>query len=133
VPAHASVWLDARSPAAHAVESWRAGVERAADELERESGVGIELATESHSPGVEFDPGLRARLLELSAELGRPALEVDCLAGHDAGMLAARMPAAMVFVRNETGVSHSPAEAVTLEDAAFGAELVLRLVREVAR
>jgi N-carbamoyl-L-amino-acid hydrolase len=31
-------------------------------------------------------------------------------AGHDAGVLASEVPAAMMFVRNPTGVSHSPAE-----------------------
>jgi N-carbamoyl-L-amino-acid hydrolase len=132
VPSRASVWLDARSPDADAVEGWRAGVERAASDLARGTRVEIALTTESHSPGCEFDPALRARLLELSRELGEPAPELDCLAGHDAGMLAASMPAAMVFVRNESGVSHSPEEAVDLDDAAFGAELLLRLVEQVA-
>jgi beta-ureidopropionase / N-carbamoyl-L-amino-acid hydrolase len=63
--------------------------------------------------------------------MGDPAPELDCWAGHDAGLIAARLPAAMVLVRNETGVSHSPHERVELEDAAFGAELLLRLVREL--
>ena len=70
--------------------------------------------------------------MALSEELGARAPEMDCYAGHDAGLIAARLPAAMVLVRNETGVSHSPEEAVSMEDAAFGAELVLRLLEELA-
>jgi acetylornithine deacetylase/succinyl-diaminopimelate desuccinylase-like protein len=62
--------------------------------------------------------------------MGGPAPELDCYAGHDAGLIAARLPAALVLVRNETGVSHSPDERVELEDAAFAAELVLRLLEE---
>lgn len=128
VPARARVWLDARAPEAARLEAWEAALRQAA------AGVGlpVELALESRSPGAEFDPGLRARLVALSEELGRPAPELDCYAGHDAGLLAARVPAAMVFVRNETGLSHSPDESVELDDAAFGAELLLRLVEELA-
>ena len=41
-------------------------------------------------------------------------------AGHDAGFLAARVPTAMLFVRNPTGVSHSPAERAEPADCAAG-------------
>jgi beta-ureidopropionase / N-carbamoyl-L-amino-acid hydrolase len=126
VPAHASVWLDARAPDAGRVEAWRAEVEGL------DVGLPVALSLESHSAGCEFDERLRSRLVALSEELGARAPEVDCYAGHDAGLIAARLPAAMVLVRNATGVSHSPAEHVELEDAAFGAELVLRLLEEPA-
>jgi beta-ureidopropionase / N-carbamoyl-L-amino-acid hydrolase len=126
VPARASVWLDARSPNSERVEEWREEVEGL------DVGLPVTLSLESQSPGCEFDPGLRSRLVALSEELGARAPVMDCYAGHDAGLIAARLPAAMVLVRNETGVSHSPAERVELEDAALGAELVLRLLGELA-
>ncbi|HEV2873923.1 MAG TPA: Zn-dependent hydrolase, partial [Thermoleophilaceae bacterium] len=119
VPARASVWLDARGPDPARVEAWRAEVE------ELDVGLPVTLLLESRSPGCGFDAGLRSRLVALSDELGARAPVLDCYAGHDAGLIAARLPAAMVLVRNETGVSHSPDERVELEDAAFGAELVL--------
>jgi beta-ureidopropionase / N-carbamoyl-L-amino-acid hydrolase len=126
VPARATVWLDARAPDAALVEAWHAAV--------AEVGVGlpVALSLESRSPGCEFDAALRSRLVALSREMGAPAPEVDCYAGHDAGLIAARLPAALVLVRNETGVSHSPEERVELEDAAFGAELILRLLESAA-
>jgi N-carbamoyl-L-amino-acid hydrolase len=126
VPARASVWLDARSPDADRVDAWRAEVEAL------DVGLPVALSLESRSPGCEFDAGLRSRLVALSEEMGARAPEMDCYAGHDAGLVAARLPAAMVLVRNETGVSHSPEERVELGDAAFGAELVLRLLRELS-
>jgi len=126
VPARASVWLDARGPDPERVEAWRREVEAL------DVGLPVALAMESRSPGCEFDAGLRSRLVALSEELGARAPELNCYAGHDAGLIAARLPAAMVLVRNETGVSHSPEERVQLEDAAFGAELVLRLLEEPA-
>jgi beta-ureidopropionase / N-carbamoyl-L-amino-acid hydrolase len=126
VPAHATVWLDARAPDPALVEAWHASVE------ELDVGLPVALSVESRSPGCGFDPGLRSRLAALSEEMGGRAPELDCYAGHDAGLMAARLPAAMVLVRNETGVSHSPEERVELQDAAFGAELVLRLLEERA-
>ena len=54
---------------------------------------------------------------------------VTCWAGHDAGMLADRIPAGMVLVRNPTGVSHSPDEHVDLADAALAAGHLLERVR----
>jgi N-carbamoyl-L-amino-acid hydrolase len=127
VPAKATVWLDARSPDAERVDGWLAELEAL------DVGLPVALSLESRSPGCEFDQGLRSRLAALSDEMGAPAPELDCYAGHDAGLIAARLPAAMVLVRNATGVSHSPAEHVELEDAAFGAELVLRLLEEPPR
>jgi beta-ureidopropionase / N-carbamoyl-L-amino-acid hydrolase len=126
VPARASVWLDARGPDPERVEGWRTEVEAL------DVGLPVALALESRSPGCEFDAGLRSRLVALSEELGARAPEMNCYAGHDAGLIAAQLPAAMVLVRNETGVSHSPEESVELDDAAFGAELVLRLIEEPA-
>jgi beta-ureidopropionase / N-carbamoyl-L-amino-acid hydrolase len=126
VPARARVWLDARASDPALLERWRASVEEA------DVGLPVELSLESRSPGCEFDPALRSRLRALAEELGLRAPELDCWAGHDAGVLAPHVPAAMVFVRNETGVSHSPEERVDLEDAAIGVELLMRLVEEVA-
>jgi beta-ureidopropionase / N-carbamoyl-L-amino-acid hydrolase len=131
VPALARVWLDARAPDPETVGEWRARLERVASQIADRTGVGIALSVESENAGSEFDPELRDRLARLSDELGEPAPELDCYAGHDAGVLAARVPAAMVLVRNPSGVSHSPEEAVDLEAAAFGVELLRRLVQEL--
>ena len=100
------VWLDARSPGS--LDEWVAAV----------GGV-----VESRSDGVEFAPQVRAAL-------GGP--EVVCFAGHDAGILAERIPAGMLLVRNERGVSHSPEEHVDLADAEVGVERMLRALEALA-
>ena len=73
------------------------------------------------------DAGLRDRLATL---LDAPTLPTG--AGHDAGVLSARMPTAMLFVRNPTGVSHSPAEFASDEDCAAGVDALAAVVRELA-
>jgi len=47
---------------------------------------------------------------------------LDTGAGHDAGVLAGHIPTAMLFVRNPTGISHSPEELVEDADAETGAQ-----------
>jgi N-carbamoyl-L-amino-acid hydrolase len=53
-------------------------------------------------------------------------------AGHDAGVLAARLPTAMLFVRNPSGVSHSPAEHAELADCAAGVTALAAVLRDLA-
>jgi acetylornithine deacetylase/succinyl-diaminopimelate desuccinylase-like protein len=48
-------------------------------------------------------------------------------------VIAAARPAGMVLVRNDTGVSHSPEEEVSLDDAAVAATALLAAVEELAR
>jgi N-carbamoyl-L-amino-acid hydrolase len=78
---------------------------------------------------VVFDEEVRAALLTAA---GPGAPELTCFAGHDAGILAARLPAGMVLVRNPSGISHSPLEDVSLDDAAAGANVVLQALERPA-
>ncbi|NKX54456.1 allantoate amidohydrolase [Arthrobacter mobilis] len=112
-----NLWLDVRHPddavTAAVVERIHAEAIRAA----AAEGCTVRLCEESLSPTVHFDPALRSRIGELL-----PAAPVlDTGAGHDAGVLAAGLPTAMLFVRNPTGVSHSPEEHVEDDDAEAGA------------
>jgi N-carbamoyl-L-amino-acid hydrolase len=91
--------------------------------------VTLELRTAAWSPGTEFPEDVREALL---AGLRPPKPRVVCFAGHDAGVIAAARPAGMVLVRNETGISHSPEEDVSMEDAAAGANALLAAVGELA-
>jgi N-carbamoyl-L-amino-acid hydrolase len=90
------------------------------------SGVEISLSVASRSESRTFSPELRARLARAGEDVvGHRPPEVVCFAGHDAGVLAEQLPAAMLLVRNPTGVSHAPAEDVDLEDA----EVAVRVVQ----
>ena len=100
------------------------------ERVAEEAGVGLELRTAAWSPGTEFPDAVRDALL---AGLRPPKPRLVCYAGHDAGVIAAARPAGMVLVRNETGVSHSPAEEVSLDDAAVAANALLAAAVELAR
>jgi len=49
-------------------------------------------------------------------------------AGHDAMILAEKVPAAMIFLRTPEGISHSPAEKVEIGDVAKAIESGLHLL-----
>ena len=53
-------------------------------------------------------------------------------AGHDAMILAERVPAAMIFLRTPGGISHDPAESVEVEDVAKAIECGLHLLDQLA-
>jgi N-carbamoyl-L-amino-acid hydrolase len=128
------LWIDARSSAGFgAIDAWRAGLDEFVAELAARTRVEIELSVASRSDPREFSPVLRGALARASEEIvGHAVPELVCFAGHDAGVVAERVPAAMVFVRNESGVSHSPAEQVDLADAAIAARVVARALGELS-
>jgi N-carbamoyl-L-amino-acid hydrolase len=89
-------------------------VARVRQQAQRE-GCSVAVHRESSSPEVSFDAALR---LELAALLDVP--EIATAAGHDAGILAAHVPSAMLFVRNPTGISHAPEEHADTADCLAG-------------
>ena len=124
VPSGTRLWIDGRTPDPERLALWHAELRTAAAELADRTGVRIELATASKSDGVSFD----GAVLEAIGDLPR----LVCFAGHDAGILAPRRPAGMVFVRNATGVSHSPDEHVELDDAAVATEALRAALARLA-
>ena len=52
-------------------------------------------------------------------------------AGHDAMILAERVPSAMVFLRTPGGISHDPAESVRTEDVAKAIECGMHLLEQL--
>ncbi|GGL85740.1 allantoate amidohydrolase [Nakamurella endophytica] len=110
-------WLDARwgsaEQTATLVDEIVAAV-RAEAELE---GCTLVMTREAMSDRVDFDPGLS---VNLSERLGAPIIPTG--AGHDAGVLSAHLPAAMLFVRNPSGVSHAPGEHAETADCIAGVQ-----------
>src|SRR5262249_36337825 len=67
-------------------------------------GVDLDTAQESFSPAVEFHAGLRDRLAGVLGAGGAVAPVLGTGAGHDAGVLAAPVPAAVLFGRTPSRV-----------------------------
>ncbi len=126
VAASVTAWLDARAPGEATLSGLVAEVATAARGHAAAHGVGVEVTEESRSPSVVFEEGLRDRLAAL---LDAPLLPTG--AGHDAGVLAAQVPTAMLFVRNPTGTSHSPAESAEVADCLAGVAALTRVLEDL--
>ncbi|MGD0684291.1 MAG: allantoate amidohydrolase [Streptosporangiaceae bacterium] len=125
-------WLDARAPDEAALGRLVDEVTAAAREAAAAHGVQVSVHAESLSPLVAFDAGLRGRLAESLRARGIPAPVLATGAGHDAGVLAARLPTAMLFVRNPSGVSHSPAERAEPADCEAGVVALAAVLEDLA-
>jgi N-carbamoyl-L-amino-acid hydrolase len=127
VPSLVRGWLDVRAAEASTLETMIEAIHKRAAERATRDRTAVTLTEESVSPEVAFDSGLVRRLAQL--------LETTVLptgAGHDAGVLSAYVPTAMLFVRNPTGVSHSPAEHATDADCEAGVDALARVLDELA-
>ncbi|WP_243792276.1 allantoate amidohydrolase [Saccharopolyspora gloriosae] len=122
------MWLDARSPAEAATRSLVAELSERAAEYARDEGCEVEVTEESYSGTVHFDSALRDELC--TALDDAPALATG--AGHDAGVLSARVPASMLFVRNPTGISHAPDEHAEPADCDAGGAALADVLRRWA-
>ena len=121
-------WLDARAPDDATVTAVVAEVTAAAERAAAEHGVAVEVGQESYTLPVAFDAALRGRVAGVLG--GVPGLATA--AGHDAAILSARVPSAMLFVRNPTGVSHSPAEHAEAEDCVAGVRALAAVIEDLA-
>ncbi|MGC3994426.1 MAG: allantoate amidohydrolase [Propionicimonas sp.] len=126
IPSRVTAWLDARADAEPALEALVAGITARAQWAAAEDGTTVTVKAESTTGAVEFDHALRHRIAGL---LDAPVLPTG--AGHDAGILAAKLPTAMLFVRNPTGVSHAPEESAEPADIDAGVAALTDVIREL--
>ncbi|REE61212.1 N-carbamoyl-L-amino-acid hydrolase [Streptomyces sp. 3212.3] len=123
IPSLVRGWLDSRAADQESLDTVLSGIEKAAREHAEAHGVDLDVVRESFTPVVEFDHVLRDELARILGREQVRGLTVPVLgtgAGHDAGILSGTVPTAMLFVRNPTGVSHSPAEDAAEEDCVAG-------------
>ena len=119
VPSKVTGWLDARAATDTSLDTLVDGIVRQAQDRAGRDGTSLEVTPESVSGLVSFDADLAQRLAADHAEGDWPV--IPTAAGHDAGVLAAAgVPTAMLFVRNPTGVSHSPEEHADTADCLVG-------------
>jgi N-carbamoyl-L-amino-acid hydrolase len=120
IPSHVTGWLDARG-------ADEAAVRRLVPLLEE--ALGVTAVEESWTGDTAFDADLAESLAALLG--GVPVIGTG--AGHDAGVLAAAgFRSAMLFVRNPTGVSHSPAEHADPADCDAGVTALAAVLRHLA-
>lgn len=154
IPSRVRAWIDARAETEHAVRQVLSTLSGppAASNVGLVAGTGLEerpglrstrpagpaggwgLVQESWTPATVFDPALAARLADVVGRPGSdlPAPVIGTGAGHDAGIFAAAgVPTAMLFVRNPTGISHSPAELAEEADCDAGVRALTAVLTDL--
>ncbi|MER7573368.1 allantoate amidohydrolase [Streptomyces sp. NPDC126514] len=134
IPSLVRGWLDSRAEDQATLDTVVGGIEKAARAHADAHGIALDVVRESFTPVVEFDHALRdelARILGTDTGLTVPVLGTG--AGHDAGILSGSVPTAMLFVRNPTGVSHSPAEFAAEDDCVTGVLALADVLEGLAR
>jgi N-carbamoyl-L-amino-acid hydrolase len=122
IPGRVSLWIDARGENEDRVRRALATIAGVA---------GSNPYEESWTPTTVFDGTLAAELaVSLESSIGdRPPL-LPSGAGHDAGVLAlAGIPAAMILVRNPSGISHAPEEFADDGDCERGVVALAEAIR----
>ncbi len=131
VPSEVTAWLDARADSETHLEQMLAEVERLAGERAGRDGTTVRMTTESTTSEVLFDEDAARRISALGGADPWPV--IPTAAGHDAGVLqASGRRSAMLFVRNPTGVSHSPDEHAEMADCLAGVEALAKTLAGVA-
>jgi len=96
-------------------------------------GLTLQQKAELEQPAVPMDERLTALLLHAMEAAGYPLKSMPSGAGHDAIVMAGRLPTAMLFVRSPGGVSHHPDEAVREEDVAASLHVARAFLALVAK
>jgi allantoate deiminase len=112
VPGKTVVSLDVR----HANDATRADalakIMNHANVIANRRGLALQRTDRLNQPAVPMDERLTSFLTDAIEAAGLPARQLPSGAGHDAMVMATRVPTAMLFVRSPGGISHHPAESV---------------------
>jgi allantoate deiminase len=103
-----------------------------AQEIAKRRGLTARWNTLLEQRAVAMDPFLVAEIEHAIEKTGSVAHRMVSGAGHDAMILAEKVPAAIIFLRTPGGISHDPAESVAVEDVEKAMECGLHLLDQLA-
>jgi allantoate deiminase len=106
---------------------------RSADQIAAGRCLKVSSEQRLDQPALRMDAALTEILEHAVAAAGRPVHRMASGAGHDAMIVARRMPAAMLFLRSPGGISHHPAENVIAGDVAAALDVGMRFLEELER
>ncbi len=103
-----------------------------AEGIAQRRGLSVRCATHMNQAAVEMNSFLSAQIEEAIRKTGCEPHRMVSGAGHDAMILAEKIPAAMIFLRTPGGISHDPAESVAVDDVAKAIECGLHLLHQLS-
>ena len=131
IPGRVALSLDVRHAADSVRESVGMRLRERGHAIADARGLALEWKVVQETGAVGCSPDLTELVAEAVVASGHPVVRLPSGAGHDAVMLSRIAPIAMLFVRCAGGVSHSPAESVTVEDVAAAIDATTRFLELV--
>ncbi len=129
IPGETSFTVDARAGSDALRDQCVAEIRTAIDEIAARRGVEVTIRVTHLAPATPCSPALIAALSEAARRAGLQPTELPSGAGHDAMAIAALCDVGMLFVRCKGGISHNPAESITVEDADACLRVLLEFLR----
>jgi allantoate deiminase len=103
-----------------------------AEEIARRRGLTVSATTRVNQEAVSMDPTLVSEIEQAIQKTAARPYRMVSGAGHDAMVMAEKVPAAMIFLRTPGGISHDPSESVAEDDVAKAIKCGLHLLEQLA-
>jgi len=132
IPGRVDFTVDLRHPDDSVLERMGNSLRDACAGIAQEEGLTIDLDEIWHNPPVAFDADCIAAVREAAGDLGVGSRDMVSGAGHDACMIARKVPTSMIFIPCAGGVSHNEAESAEPEHLALGCRVLLGAMRKLA-
>jgi allantoate deiminase len=132
IPGETRLSLDVRH---RSDEVRKAAVEylaRQVEDIAKHRGLSAKRNTVMEQAAVSMDPFLTGQVEQAIVRAGCTSYRMASGAGHDAMILAVKVPSVMVFLRTPGGISHDPAELVEVADVATAISCGLHLLDQLA-
>jgi hydantoinase/carbamoylase family amidase len=133
VPGRATYSIDIRAPEDSIRAQAVAAITARLHEIAGRRDIEISVTRTHDAPATQCAPWLQAQLASAIAVQNLPIFHLPSGAGHDAMAIAALCPVAMLFVRCKGGISHTPEESITTEDADIAVAVLLEFLRNFAK
>jgi allantoate deiminase len=108
------------------------GFLQSAAEIAKGRGISLTSSTKLVQTATPMDSFFVHEIETAASQSGVTPYRMDSGAGHDAMILAEKVPSAMVFVRSPGGISHNPKESVLVDDVAKAIECGVQLLNQLA-
>jgi allantoate deiminase len=105
---------------------------RQAQELAARRGLTVQESHLLNQPAVAMDSFFIGQIEQAIVQTGCKPHRMASGAGHDAMILAEKVPSAMIFLRTPGGISHDPAESVLQDDVEKAIACGLHLLNQLA-
>ena len=129
VPGEVRFSLDVRAPDDAQRQRAVEDIMRAIEAIAQRRDVTIKITRSHEAAAVPCSPWLMAQIDHAIEAEGITRCHLASGAGHDGMAVAAITNIGMIFVRCAGGISHSPAEAIKVEDAEVGARVLLSFIK----